>query len=495
MDITGSSLKQTLADFLVNYPSIPAQPFVLSAVLQGDLSKFDVTKLNFSLGGNKLKTEFTGVLESLTRAPTISLKGKTALSDWTLGQVWGLQPFNAELDFDVSKNEANLKRFLYLAGRSDLQLSGKIVYGKVRPEITLNVYSEYFNLQDILQERENQYRVQSAQQQKKNITIPDVPVALGFLKSFDGAFSISMPHWQVTDQIVGYLGENGAIFVKNGVLSTNGFRLDVLGGNMVADVVIDANNGQQFALKTKGNNFHLNDLKALNDVIKDGIMDLDVDVKAQGETVHKIIASLNGNLEMEVSQGVIIDQYFNNDIVEALGGSKKRSVNSTTTDQFNELLCGVAKLKIQNGEIKAQNNIALETPHIGFLIGGQIRLADAWVNLSMRPIVYQIQQTTTNRILNAATRSVRVIGNIPNVNFEPDTTEAIKGFLDTKTFRTYQTCAEVLGRQSKGQLKAEAKKVQMLPKPTVVETPAAKQETPKEQFKKQLLESLTQVLQ
>ena len=489
-DINGGSLKQTLADFAINHAAVPAQPFALSAVLQGDLSKFDVTKFEFALGGNKLKADFTGVLESVTRNPTVDMKGKVALSDWTLGQVWGIQPFNSDLDFNASKSEINLKRFSYLAGRSDIQFSGKLALLKSRPNITLNIYSEYFSLQDILQEKENKYHGQVAQDQKKNLTIPDLPVPLGFLKSFDGAFSVSMPHWHVSDKITGYLGTVGVLSVKNGVLSTHDFRVNLLGGNMVSDAVINANNGQQFALKVKGSNFNLNDVKALNTVIKDGVTDFDVNVTARGNTVHQIISSLNGDLEIEIPKGMIIDQFFNNDIVEALGGRKKRSVNYSTSDQVNELLCGAVKVKIENGEIKAQNNIALETPHVGFLVGGQIRLVDAWVNLSMRPIVYQIQQTTADKILNVATRAVRVIGNVPNVNFEPDTTEAIKGFLDQKTFKPYQTCAEVLGRKSKGQLTAEAKKMQMLPEPAMTEKAEEKKPSPQQQF----LETLTQVL-
>ena len=494
-EISGTSLKQTLEELGIRNAAIPAQPFVLSTVLQGDLSKFDLTKLNLSLGGNKLKANFTGTLDSLTRQPEIGMKGKIVLADWTLGQVWGIQPFNADLEFDLTKTEVVLKKFLYQAGRSDVQLAGKVVLGKTRPDIALNIYSEYFNLQDMLQTKEAAYQAPTTAQKKKNISIPNIPVPLNFLKSFDGVFSVSMPHLQVTDQIVGYLGKNGVVSVKDGVLTTNGFRFSILGGDIVANMVADSNNGQKFALKMTGSNFDLNNVKTLNDVVKDAVMDFSVDVTAVGDTTHKIISSLNGNLEVEIPQGVIIDQFFNNDIVEVLGGRKKRSVSYSTADQVNELLCGVVKVKIQNGEIKAQNNIALETPHVGFMIGGDIRLTDLWVSLSLKPVLYQVKQTAADKILNAARRSVRVIGNIPNVKFEADTTEAIKGFLEQETFKPYQACTKVLGRKSKGQSRTEAKKLQMLPEPVAAEEPEKKPKTTKEQLKQQLLESLTQALQ
>ena len=494
VDISGTSLKKTMETFAIKHTAIPAQPFTLAAVLQGDPSKFDVTKFDVTLGGNKFKANFTGDLESLTRQPSVDLKGKMALADWTLGQVWGIQPFNADLEFGASKTEVDIKRFLYQAGRSDVQLSGKVILSKKKPDITLNIYSEYFNMDDFLQTAEPAYQVPAPQQQRKNLTIPDIPIPLNVLKSFDGVISIAIPHWQVTDKIIGYLGKTGVITVKNGVLTTTDFRMSLLGGSIVADVMLDSNNGQKYALKMKGTGFDLNNVKILNDVIQNAVMDFDVNVTAAGNTLHKVITSLNGDLEIEVPEGVIIDQFFNNDIVEALGGRKKRSVDFSTSDQVNELLCGVMKVKIHNGQIKAENNIALETPHVGFMVGGEIRLVDAWVNLSMRPIIYQIQQTTVDKILNTATRAVRFIGNVPNIKPEPDTTGAVKGLLDQKVFKPYQTCSEVLGRKSKGQLRSESKKMQMLPEP-VVEEPQEKPQTPQEQFRKQLIESITQALQ
>ncbi|MDY6407351.1 MAG: AsmA family protein [Pseudomonadota bacterium] len=495
VDIEGASLKQTLENFDIKNRAIPAQSFALSAVLQGDLSKFQLTKLDTSMGGNKFKASFTGVLESLSRQPMIELAGKMNLSDWTLGQVWGIQPFDADLEMVLSQNVINVKKFLYQAGRSDLQLSGQFMMNKKRPEMKLNIMSEYLNLQDILQTDETKYRAESKQVPQKKFGIPDLPVPLKFLQSFDGVITIVMPHWQVTDEIVGYLGKTGAITVKNGVLTTNGFRLDVLGGHIIADVVADSNGDQKFALKMTGNNLNLNGVKMLNDVIQNATMDFAIDVTAVGDTTRKIIASSNGNLEIEIPQGMIIDQFFNNDIVEVLGGRKKRTVDFSTADQVNELLCGVVKVRLENGEIKAQNNIALETPHVGFLVGGSIRLTDMWVNLSVRPIVYQAQKTAVGQVLNAATRSIRVIGTIPQVKWEPDTVAVVKGLLEQQSFKPYQTCAIVLGHKSQGELRAESKKMQMLPEPTVAKETTPKPQTPQEQFRQQFLETLSQALQ
>jgi len=496
VDVSGASLKQTLETFGIKNRSIPAQPFALATVLQGDLIEFNVTKLDLSLGGNKLKAGFTGSLETLTDNPVLNLSGRLALSDWTLGQVWGLHPFTIDTEFSASRTEVNLKSFLYQASRTDLQASGKVLLNKQKPDLTLNISSEYLNLQDILQMEDSSYPdAAMGGQSAKAWVVPDVQIPLGFLQSFDGVVSIAMPHWQLTDQIIGYLGKAGVISVKNGVLTTNGFRLNILGGNIVADVVANSNNGQSFSLKMQGAELNLNDLKALNNVIKNATADFSVDVQATGSSLKEILSSVSGDLELEVPKGTIIDQWFNNDVVEVLGGRKKRTVNFSTSDQVNELLCGVIKVQIQNGEIKAQNNIALETPHVGFLIGGNIRLSDLWVDLSMRPIIYNKQQTIAGKILNTATSAIRVIGNMPILRPEPDTTQVVSALLDNRSLQPYQTCAKVLGRSSKGERTAEAKKLQMLPEPTVVEEPKQKPQTPQELLKQQLLESLTQVVQ
>ena len=503
IDVNSPSLKQTLAAFGVSSKLIPAQSFSTTAVIQGDLSELKLTNGDMSVGGNKLKANFDGTLSLITGEPIIDLEGKINLADWSLAQIWGIRPFTSDVTINATKEAIRIKNASLRAGRTDLQITGNLTLAQAIPTIDLSVASEYFGLQDVIHAEEQQYRAATDVRTYGHV-IQNKPIDLTFLKRFNGKLALKMPHMNLTDAITGYIGVNGTLLINNGQLQSKDFKVAVLEGVAQANLVIKTAPAQSLAVSLMAQNLNLNNVKALNNILTNSKIDMELDLNAQGNDIQSLLSTLTGKVIAEIPQGTIVNKWFNNDVVETLGGRKKKTVAYSTTDQVNELLCSAMNLQIKNGLIQSKNDIALETPHVGFLIGGEVNLPAEKVNLSVRPVLYNNSSNKVDALLKAVSQFIQISGTFTQFQkgeqkVEPkleasDVMDALSSMGKQEKPQVYQLCQQVLGRPSEAQVRKEKKKTQLLPEP---QRPAQQnvQKTPEDQFKQQLLESLTQVLQ
>ena len=501
IELQTPSLKQTLAALGITGKSIPAQSLLTTAVIQGDLSDLKLTNGEMAVGGNKLKVNFDGTMALMAGDPVFDLTARINLADWSLAQIWGLRPFTAEMTMNATKELLQLKNVSLRADRTDLQLSGSFTLNKAIPTIDLTVASEYLGLQDILQSGEQQYRVAGAQ--SGNRVIQNKPIKLDFLKRLNGKLVLKMPHMSLTEAISGYIGVDGSMTLNNGQLQAKDLKITALGGVAQTNLTVNTNPVQSIAVSMVAQNLNLDNVKALSSVLTKSKLDMKANLNAQGSDLQTLLSTLTGTVVAEIPQGTIVNKWFNNDVVEVLGGRKKKGVTYSTTDQVNELLCSAMNLNIKNGVIQSKNNVAVETPRVGFLVGGNINIPTEQVNLSVRPVLYSNQSSKVDTLLNAVAQFVQISGNFTQFmngkpNIEPkveasDVMNVLSG-AGQKKIEAYQLCSQVLGRPSEAQTRIEEKKTQLLPEP---QKPVQKkvQKTPEEQFQQQLLESLSQMLQ
>ncbi|MBQ7413671.1 MAG: AsmA family protein [Alphaproteobacteria bacterium] len=494
-EIGGNDIRKTLEQVKVGGKAIPAQAFSIIASFQGDLNNVDITQLSAALAGTKLKADFTGQVMDLKSNPKAEMAGTINLTDWALGQLWGVQPFSSEISFSVTPSEIDITRLSLMASRSDLQVSGKISLTQPKPTVNLSVGSEYFDAQEFFA-LSAQSHVAPVRNTKAAKIIPNKPIDLSVLNKLNGTFSLMLPHLKVSDNVMGYLGIGGTIGLKDGLLTANQMKIEVLGGRATANFKIRSASEQNFSLAVRGDSLNLDMLKPLHEIVSHATIDFNADLSANGRSVQDVLKTLNGQVVLEIPQGTIVSPWFN-ELAETLGANRKKSVSFSTDDQINHIICAAVNLAVQNGKISSRDNIALETSHIGFLIGGDVDLPTEQVNLTMQPFIHQLADTKIDSLLSVATRFVRVSGSFTHLKPTLATDQAVQGLmqLGQQHPENYQLCQKVLGRQTKGQVRDEAKKIKMLPKPVEPVKQQPTFQSPQDQFKQQLLDSLTKAIQ
>ena len=116
-------------------------------------------------------------------------------------------------------------------------------------------------------------------------------------------------------------------------------------------------------------NIRLEKIKALEKSIQGSLANADISLSSQGSTLHQLASVVNGHLSAELSSGEIINKDFNSlpATLNLLKG-KNNSLSFSTQDQKTQLLCGAINVPVKNGIITSNNQIALETDILNFII-------------------------------------------------------------------------------------------------------------------------------
>ena len=495
VDISGDSLKNTLAALNMSGKLYPAQPFAVSAVMQGDTSELGVSKMEFSLGSNKMKGSFLGSLSGLKKEPTVMLAGGFVLSDMALSHFWGVNPFSADLDFSFNKNGLILNNFSLRANRSDAQISGKVQRLSDKVKANVRIASEYFNTQDFFFSEEMFYipELNPYAQEENRMLIADKPINLDFLKDLEAVVTVQMPHLKVSDDLQGYLGINSSLVVEGGVLSVNPLNITILGSKAIGDLSVSSVDNI-YRIKLAGEGFQLNGVHSIAKVLKNAKADVSLDLMGQGTSVKSVLSTLNGQVLIDMSEGVIVNNWFN-DLAEELNDKKRLSVSYSTSDRESKIICAALKADVKDGQITADDVVAIETSTINFAAGGNVNLVDETVNLTMSPSL-NVFDSKLGDIFKTLGRFIKISGTFTDLKPTLTMDSAIQGIsqlLNNKPVSQYQMCQQVLGRKTKSQQIKEAKQMQVLPLTRVVqEEPQAVQDA---SFKTQLMNSLKEALQ
>lgn len=516
--VSGANLNTLATQLGVENPLIPTVPFEITVAMQGNPDDIQITEMKMQLGGTKLVFAGTGTVTSPGGEVQATLDGTVRLTDAALGAGWGIKPFNATFAVTATPKLMTLTNLTLMANRSDVQVSGTLQAGKI-PTLTATVASEYLDTLDLLADKPVYIPAPGTPKVVPTVAIADKPVDLSVLKRMNATLTLNMPHIKATDAVIGYLGAVGTVSVQDGVLTTSDLRLDALNGTMTVRASAAASDSiNTVSVQAKGQNLSLDSVKALQPLIRDGQVDFDATLKARGNTVKALLGTLNGTIWIEIPQGTIINEWFNS-LPAAMGMIRSRvsSVAFSTTDRESKILCGAVNLRVKDGQIISDDKIAIETSTINFLISGTVNLAQETLNLSMLP---SVNDATMDSVLSAA-QFVKITGTFLKPTAALDGEKLVqqaaqKGLekliakqmggktgLKTKsqqesaTTAPYLLCQKVLGRQTRAQVAEQSKKKQVLtlPKTTVEKPQPTRKPTPREQFREQLLKSLSDALQ
>jgi uncharacterized protein involved in outer membrane biogenesis len=175
--------------------------------------------------------------------------------------------------------------------------------------------------------------------------------------------------------------------LQGGKLSMKPASFGVAGGTLTADVDADAND-KSVVLKVQAKGISAESLTKemkKSDLITQGPIDLDLNVRGAGNSMHAIAGSMNGSVIAGMGESRI-----RNEALNMIGADVIMQVLSALNpvgnkDPYTVARCGVVNLQIANGVANTNNGIALVTDKMQVTSSGRIDLANERVDLNVRP--------------------------------------------------------------------------------------------------------------
>jgi len=209
-----------------------------------------------------------------------------------------------------------------------------------------------------------------------------------------------------------------------GKMQVSGASFAVAGGTVSGDVAMNAND-KSFALKAVAKDLTAENLARemkKGDLIQQGPLDLNINVRGVGDSTQAIAASMSGAViagmgESRIRSGAL--DIVGADIIMQVLGAINPIGNK---DPYTVARCGVVNLQINNGVGTTTNGIALVTDKMHLTSSGTVNFGTERVDLSFRP-------TATGGLglgLGALAQSVKVTGPLAAPSIGIDQAGAVK---------------------------------------------------------------------
>ena len=275
-------------------------------------------------------------------------------------------------------------------------------------------------------------------------------------------------------------------------------QVALFGGTIQSQVNIQSAK-KALALETKASGIQLNKVKDLNKNIRNTSAYLTLSLKSTGESLHDLAGNAQGQVTVELTEGQIINEWFNKlpTTLNILKG--KTNSLAFSTDQKTELICGALNLPIKNGVATSNNQIALETDTLSFIVNGQINLKDETVDLKMIPSVNQTRGMA-NELLEA-TQAISLTGPWTNIDTKVDPIAMAGNLIQAATKKLVgqqqdkkDTSSEMLCQKALGRPLTHAKKTTPKAQTKTAQKVGNTQQKEQPNLKQQLIQSLSQAL-
>lgn len=497
INVTIPNLSAFLKKWNIKNSKIPTSFVTIKSSLSGDLDKADLGKTSITLGKSDAVLTMSGILTKLKENPTADLTGTFSLGNGTASKLWGIKPLELETKIKVTTKTASFSEIKLNANRSDLAGNVQLNWEKQPIYLSGNLKSTFLDIYDILNQTDEKTSTENSKQGKTKIFGTD-KLPFDLLKQINTNVHVNIDHLNFTKEITDYATIDSTLMIQNGELSMP-TQIRLFGGNIQNQLRIQENK-QKLTLKTEATGIQLEKIKSLSKNIQNSLLNFSISFEGTGENLHQLVSSAEGNIMAELTSGQVINKWFNTlpTTLNLLRG-RSNSLTFSTQDQRTELLCGAINMPIRKGIITSQNQIALETNILNFILNGQIDLKEENLNLTMIPSLNQTRGMA-NELLNV-TQSISLSGPWTDIKTGVNAGVATESLVQTavqkltgteqKKTSTQATelCQKVLGKSLTGTKKTTQVSI---PKKEVKNTTVQTNE--KVDLKNQLIQSLSKVL-
>ncbi|MBT4738965.1 MAG: AsmA family protein, partial [Rhodospirillaceae bacterium] len=162
---------------------------------------------------------------------------------------------------------------------------------------------------------------------------------------------------------------------------------NLAGGSISSDVVFSAPAGN-ITIKATGSGMSsevlAKDLDA-TDVITDGALDFDLNLKGGGKSVAALMASLDGAVVGGMGEARIRNDAINLAGADFLAQLMSKINPFSDQEEFTVAQCAVVNLQVQDGVARSEKGIAFVSDRMEITSSGTINLAEEKLSLNIRP--------------------------------------------------------------------------------------------------------------
>ncbi len=534
VDIFTENLSEVASKSGLNAPvSLPNVTF--SSIMKGDLDKFNIESLKLTLGEG-MDMNFRGRISQIKTNPQSNVSGTISVKENSLLSMLGVKPMTINLDMVSQKNAVDIKKLLIAADRSELSTAFKVNWNDKNVNILGNVASNFFDVHDFYEspyvpeeEAKNKPNQNKQSDKAPSESAHQKKSGTGILSKLNIQIDWNMKNIKLFEYTDDYYGVVGRTTFKNETLIINPMQVRTVVGivNTALQVKNILDNNPQIQLTFSGDNINLDKIKELHKYVNGSTANIAGTLTTNGLDKAALLSRLNGQVEMEVTQGKIVDKWFN-ELPTVIGlVAKPKSFTYSKTDSESALNCAVMNVQLNNGVAHMNESVAIETSALDILLSGQVDLSKETLSVSLAP---SLPQNTQNNLMNAA-QLIRIEGPIDKPNMSLDTKKAIAAGIQKGidkgieklmqkagtdkankenisatpatdsvpvTIREPLTlCEAALGHKLKGKKSFDIKPVtQPEPEKTEEDTKKKKEQlTPQEILKEQLIRSLSSAVQ
>jgi uncharacterized protein involved in outer membrane biogenesis len=344
-------------------------------------------------------------------------------------------PFKIGLGLsDAAPETYKISNLKVAFGDSDLGGSAELSLAQKRPKFTATLSSQNLDLRPVLSQTEliSGPREPVGKSKKKNDKIlPGDHLPLDVLKYADARLTFNakaflLPRLAINDLTFNMVLDEGHLMVE---------RLEATIGGGTLDAQIDLNvQGKEAALQAelKINQLDLDRmLKKLGlEDVAEGEVEIQVDVKSQGNSVAAIMAGLNGKSSFIIGQGQIYNKY-----IHVLGSifsqTLPRLLNPfLEATEYTQTNCIVSGFAVKDG-LARSTALMFDSEDMTVLSEGEVNFTTEELDFSIKPVPKEgARKKKIKRSISLSTlaKQFRLSGTLANPSIEVDTRRASKTF-------------------------------------------------------------------
>ena len=500
-------LQQAQAPF-----TLPVSSFTLSAILKGNSDQLTIENFKMNMD-NAVEATVKGVVSDVPGNLSASLEGEVVLSKSLLTDMYGLKPMNIAVKGAISADKLNIEKFSVNANRSDADIVMSFLKKGDKYLVNGTVDSNYLDKNDFIMSDE----IGSTARADKSVS-PAAgndnnreKVEKSILSQLSGQINWNLKNVKLFDSSDDYYGFFGRTSFDNDTLSVTPLQIrtvaGLFNGNVKTEGVSSAQPTTQITVSAE--NINLDKFKAFAEIITGSTANLSARLKTKGLTQKEILSNLNGTAEVEMTEGRVVNKWFNA-LPETVGLlQKNKSFSYSKTDMESLLNCAVINLKIKNGILSMDKSVAVETSTLNLLLTGTVNLAEQKMSLSILPQLPTVKNATALSLAQVirlegtfSAPSVRVdsedvLKEVAKFGFDQLLNKAGLSLEKEQTTTAGSLCETALGHKLKGKVNTSVQvqaPVVSGETSTNMATEIKKKLSPQEELKNQLIKSISSVI-
>jgi uncharacterized protein involved in outer membrane biogenesis len=396
-------------------------PFTVKGRLTGSPKALSLTEAQGSVSRESLSVAATGKVEDLLSFKGIDLEVEATGKEFAeIGTLFSTKL--PELgSFDVSGHLIGSMTALALGdlsavvGRSDLNGSGEVEFRK-RPKITLLLASGLIDLTPLLGEAKKEENSLGKKGERERRLFPDDPLPFRLLAKVDADIVLNARRVRVRE--AGLEFGRLALTLDESELAIDTIEAVYKGAKISGHAHFYPGSPPTIATKFLVQNFDLGgflkETGATGEV--EGHLDIAADLKSRGDSVHALMANLDG------TAGAVMGKGYASKYLDLLGMDLSRKVIPFwgKHKEAGRIKCGLVQFDIKNG-LAASQAFVFSTKLTVLTGEGEINLDTEQVNFLLSP------EPKKFSLFSLATK-LRVEGSLQDPTVRPDMTSlATKG--------------------------------------------------------------------